>query len=266
VEDLKIKFIENDENGVYKLSTPLHSFSCYVIPREHVGAAIAYSDIESNGIYFLINTTQSIHDKRYLYIGETVQGPRRLHDHKQKKNSWDKAVMFLGPKSVFSSDTINEIERIMIEKYSASDLYDLGNRKTSHFDPEDISKKFSEQILKYLSFLSYGLNRTVKHIKEVVIEDKKSVMPTKLPKMDALFSWGIIKKDDIVLIKGNPEKTAIVLDDSNVLYDNRIMSFNQWGLSVTGWKSIQVYTNCYILGQTESLHEQRINKMKELGI
>lgn len=267
MEDLKIKFIENDENGVYKVSTPLHSFSCYVIPRDNINAALSYEDIESNGIYFLVNTTQSILEKRYFYIGETVQGPRRLQDHKAKNNTWDKAIMFLGPKSVFSSDTINEIERIMIEKYSNSELYELGNKKTSKFQPEDISKKFSDQILKYLSFLTYGLERYVKPKKsEPTAIEKVSTSPVKLPKMDALFSWGIIKKGDVVFIKGNPEKTATVIDQNCVLYRNEQMTFNQWANAVTGWKSVRIYWYCYVLGQTESLHEQRINKMKDLGL
>lgn len=269
MEDLKIKFIENNEFGVYMLSTPLHSFSCYVIPRNKIGAAVAYESIESNGVYFLINSVESVFIKRSLYIGVTVQGPRRLSDHKAKKQHWDKAIMFLGPKSVFSSDTINEVERIMIEKYSLSELYKLENKHTSKFEPERIAERFAEQILRYLNFLNYGLTLGVEAKSEYNKEKgepKIITTPAKYPKMDALFSWGIIKAGDEVMIKGNPDKIAVVIDDKTVSYNNKKMSFNQWGQLVTGWKSIQIYVHCYIVGQTESLHEQRIIKMEELGL
>lgn len=269
MEDLKIKFIERNEYGVYKLSTPLHSFSCYVIPRDNIGAAISYSEVESNGIYFLINSNETIYEKRTMYIGVTVQGPRRLQDHKAKKDNWNKAIMFLGPKSVFSSDTINEIERIMIEKYLISGLYTLENKHTSNFNPESLAKRFAEQISRYLNFLNYGLKLGVDLKTKLDEEDLKPKIitrPARYPKMDALFSWGIIKEGDEVMIKGNPEKTAIVINHRSVMYNNNKMSFNRWGQTVTGWTSINIYSYCYVVGQTESLHEQRLMKMEELGL
>jgi len=44
------------------------------------------------------------------------------------------------------------------------------------------------------------------------------------------------------------------------------MSFNAFGCTVTGWKAIQVYVFLTIVGESETLQDKRLAKMKELGM
>ena len=84
-----------------------------------------------------------------------------------------------------------------------------------------------------------------------------------LPRMNKLMEWGIIKPGMILHIKNYPEQTAEVVDSRVVLFQNEKISFNAWGLKVTGWSSICIY-DFATTPSGETLSELRSQKMKEL--
>ena len=98
-------------------------------------------------------------------------------------------------------------------------------------------------------------------------EANKIKTRTILPKMDWLINNGIVNIGDKVYIISHPEEIAEIIDEENVKYKNKIMSFNKFGCEITGWKAIQIYTYMKILdGPSETLSELREKKMMELGM
>lgn len=80
---------------------------------------------------------------------------------------------------------------------------------------------------------------------------------TSLPKMSWLMKQGIIKKGDKVYITNKPKEKAIVIDSNTVKYKGEVMSFNDFGKKITGWKAIQIYTCMKIEGNDKTLDELR---------
>jgi len=108
----------------------------------------------------------------------------------------------------------------------------------------------------------------------VEIEDKvkssesdsqaKTITRTYLPRMDKLFEWGIVKKNDIVVLKGFDSSEATVIDYKRVEYNGKRMSFNRWGEKVTGWSAISIYEWAMIKDSEKTLDQLRREKLEEL--
>ena len=89
---------------------------------------------------------------------------------------------------------------------------------------------------------------------------------TQLPKMDWLIDQGIINIGDEVYLINHPEEIAVIEDSRNVRYNDQLMSFNQFGCELTGWKAIQIYAFMKKVGGDKTLSKLREEKMKELGM
>ena len=90
-----------------------------------------------------------------------------------------------------------------------------------------------------------------------------SITRTYLPRMDKLFEWGLIKKDDTVEIKNFENSEAKVNDSRSVVYQGETMTYNQWGEKVTRWSAVNIYEWTLIKGDTRTLDQLRKEKMKE---
>lgn len=104
--------------------------------------------------------------------------------------------------------------------------------------------------------------------KEMEDEDEATTRrkSTQLPKMDWLIEQGIINIGDEVYLINHPEEIATIEDSKNVRYKEQVMSFNQFGCELTGWKAIQIYAFMKKVGGDKTLSKLREEKMKELGM
>ena len=104
--------------------------------------------------------------------------------------------------------------------------------------------------------------------KEMNDEDEATTKrkTTQLPKMDWLIEQGIINIGDKIYLINHPEEIAVIVDTKNVKYKDQIMSFNQFGCELTGWKAIQTYAYMKKVGGNKTLSKLREEKMKELGM
>ena len=103
----------------------------------------------------------------------------------------------------------------------------------------------------------------IKYEESVQVKTKES--PKKYPKMDWLLEQGIINPGDDIYIVNHPEDIATIIDSDTVDYNGEKMSYNQFGCKVTGWKTIQVYAWTKKVGCNETLHELRLEKMREVN-
>ncbi len=86
----------------------------------------------------------------------------------------------------------------------------------------------------------------------------------KLPNMRWLIEQNVLHIGDIVYLINHPNEKATVVDEKYVKYNNEILTFNQFGCKITGWKTIQIYSWMKIEGGTETLSQLREKKMREL--
>lgn len=84
-----------------------------------------------------------------------------------------------------------------------------------------------------------------------------------LPRMDKLFEWGILKKGDVLSIKGKEDSDAKVIDSREVEFNGKKITYNQWGQLVMNWSSICIYEWAIHSGHGELLDVLRRKRMSE---
>jgi len=153
---LTIEFLSRDVKGPFVAKIDTQAFKLYGIPRDCVQDAINKLDKNLQGIYFLVNTEER-GKGRYLYIGQTKQGPERLIDHRVKKPEWNMAYMFLASKTDLSLQTVDELEALEIQRFSECGKFSLFNTRPNLAEPSPLTQLFSEGMEEALSFFGYDV-------------------------------------------------------------------------------------------------------------
>ena len=109
---------------------------------------------------------------------------------------------------------------------------------------------------------------TSKEIKEEeeAEEGRTKRVMTQLPRMDWLIEQDIVNIGDEVYIINHPDEVSVIKNAESVEYKGELMSFNQFGCKITGWKAIQIYAYMKKVGEKDTLAELREEKMHELGM
>ena len=164
--------------------------------------------------------------------------------------------------------TVHEIIDKLSPSLRAKDNIDGKERKREFFE---MSAEDAYDILRCIAKIN-GLEDNLVLVeptaKEMEDEDEATTKrkSTQLPKMDWLIEQGIINIGDEVYLINHPEEIATIEDSKNVRYKNQVMSFNQFGCELTGWKAIQIYAFMKKVGGNKTLAKLREEKMEELGM
>ncbi len=96
--------------------------------------------------------------------------------------------------------------------------------------------------------------------------NKEEINNTKLLGMRELIDLEYVNIGDKLYINLDKENSvATLIDDRHVDYNGKIMTINEWGCLITGWKSIRIYQYCCKVGEQETLQQKRIRYMKEMA-
>lgn len=97
------------------------SCECFVLPRDKVAeVAKKHPHLQQYGFYILLGRDKNM--KRMAYIGQTNDFTNRVNDHKQKKDFWDTALVF-----VSKSDEIFPSEALYLEYLGWKAAKEAGN-------------------------------------------------------------------------------------------------------------------------------------------
>jgi hypothetical protein len=80
--------------------------------------------------------------------------------------------------------------------------------------------------------------------------------------MPALFEAGLIQPGDKVYVQNHPDAAAIAIDAKWVEYQGKRLTYNGWGMHVTGWSSINIYPSTVVARTGQTLEELR-RKLRE---
>ena len=164
--------------------------------------------------------------------------------------------------------TVHEIIDKLNPSLRAKDNIDGKERKREFFE---MSAEDAYDILHCIAKIN-GLEDNLVLVeptaKEMEDEDEATTKrkSTQLPKMDWLIDQGIINIGDEVYLINHPEEIATIEDSRNVRYKDQVMSFNQFGCVLTGWKAIQIYAFMKKIGGNKTLAKLREEKIEELGM
>ena len=121
VKEFTMRLIDSRPDGIKICNVAGSSLTTVVIPRSLLSEARKLPDIPARGIYYLLSTSSGKVSR--VYVGQTVQGVRRLDDHNLKKDWWDTAIMFLDSSSAFSLDVVSGLEALAIKQALSNDSY-----------------------------------------------------------------------------------------------------------------------------------------------
>jgi len=96
-----------------------------------------------------------------------------------------------------------------------------------------------------------------------VMADGNKLKRASLPRMAALFEWGILHKGDVLFIRGYEQEKATIIDARQVSYKGKTISYNQWGQDVTGWAAISIYEWAVQESTNKTLDKLRREKLEE---
>jgi hypothetical protein len=101
---------------------------------------------------------------------------------------------------------------------------------------------------------------------------RQALSPTGFPKkgrrrsssvrMPALFTAGLVRPGDKIYVQNHPDAAASVIDPKWVEYREKRLTYNDWGMQVTGWSSINIYRST-VLARTEQTLEELRRKLQE---
>ena len=174
-------------------------------------------------VCFLIDSREGKKERRSLYIGKTSTGMSRFFNHKATKDWWDKVVIFTAAEKVLDEGTILGLEKLLINRYRNSKLYNMEQEGSNRRIDEDC-EFFVEQIIGIMDFLGYS------DTEDDFSEDKTSVSPKE------------VKEAKIA------SEMALELDEKIKKYSNHIISdqlklYTAYRLGNTSICAVWVNTN-----------------------
>ena len=210
-----------------------------------------------------------------------VQTPK-IEDTKYKYYKDENTnTLVLKPGHDFPKDIV--VEGMDYDTFISQILNKIGNLRIYYRDKNSGRQNTAIELKEYNSFTMYSnIKERGKEVVEIILEycmpqpkidlgaiQKSSKKRTEaaFPKMDKLIEFNLVKPGDKLYITVNScdakDSEAELIDDKYVMYKGEKMTINNWGCKVTGWKSIRIYDNVAIVGQTETLHEKRLKYMSE---
>ena len=221
--------------------------------------------------YIYILTNESFHRDNWIKIGYTANVQRRIRE--LSNTSVPLPYELYASYEIPASEEMEQSDKYLhglIEQLNP-ELRLVPNREFFEMEPEDAYNLLlvlakihgrDDKLTDGPGRINYLQTHTTQQSEQP--SEKKS--PAKLPRMDWCIEQGLIHIGDKVYIKGRESEIAEVISAKCVRYNNEEMTFNVFGCTVTGWRSIQIYTFLTIVGETESIADKREMKMKELGM
>ncbi len=120
--------LEGSPKGIQSLQISNKNIMSFVIPRAELKKAKQLEELEASPcLYILIEESEEINPK--AYIGQTEDFLSRVNDHTQKKDFWDKAIIFISQANTLNKGYTSYLEYLGINLAKKINSYDIGENK-----------------------------------------------------------------------------------------------------------------------------------------
>ncbi len=116
-----------------------------------------------------------------------------------------------------------------------------------------------EKILPPTDYSEYYVNLIEKSFPP---KNKTNITRKRLPKIDAMLEWGVVKAGDVVVARDR-EDEATLLKNGNVSVDGKEMSLLSWLKEVFGWSNVSTYDFSVLKESGKTLAEIRKEYMEK---
>ena len=158
---IKLFLIDGDTNG--RLTCELSNWTgkAYKLPRNLIKICTDRPEIQTTGVYMLLNKSADLSEKGQLYIGEAENIFNRLTQHVKEKDFWNETIVFISKDDNLNKAHIKYLENRLHDIASTANRYELiNNQKPTQSSISESDKaemeEFLSNILTLVSTLGYN--------------------------------------------------------------------------------------------------------------
>ena len=175
---IKLFLIDGDTNG--RLTCELSNWTgkAYKLPRNLIKICTDRPEIQTTGVYILLNKSADLSEKGQLYIGEAENIFNRLTQHVKEKDFWNEAIIFISKDDNLNKAHIKYLENRLHDIASSANRYELiNNQKPTQSSISESDKaemeEFLANILTLVSTLGYNAFERIRQADTKVLPDKE---------------------------------------------------------------------------------------------
>ncbi|MCI2230238.1 GIY-YIG nuclease family protein [Polaribacter sp. MSW13] len=199
--------LEGTPKGIQSLQISNKNIMGFVIPRAELKKAKQLEElVGSPCLYILIEESEAVKPKAYL--GQTDDFLERVYEHNQKKNFWDKAIVFISQASTLNKADILYLEYLGINHAREIGNYNIDENKQNPKHPKlqrhtiDTLNDFFEDVRFITEFAGYTIFKSSSNR-----NDKYEMFYTKGRKSDA---QGFYSENGFTVLKGSIIASTVV--------------------------------------------------------
>jgi hypothetical protein len=166
---IKLFLIDGDTNG--RLTCELSNWTgkAYKLPRNLIKICTDRPEIQTTGVYMLLNKSADLSEKGQLYIGEAENIFNRLTQHVKEKDFWNEAIIFISKDDNLNKAHIKYLENRLHDIASSANRYDLiNNQKPTQSSISESDKaemeEFLSNILTLVNTLGYNAFEQIRQV------------------------------------------------------------------------------------------------------
>lgn len=175
---IKLFLIDGDTNG--RLTCELSNWTgkAYKLPRNLIKICTDRPEIQTTGVYMLLNKSADLSEKGQLYIGEAENIFNRLTQHVKEKDFWNEAIVFISKDDNLNKAHIKYLENRLHDIATSANRYELINNQRptqssiSESDKAEM-EEFLANILTLVSTLGYNAFEQIRQADTKVQPDKE---------------------------------------------------------------------------------------------
>jgi len=175
---IKLFLIDGDTNG--RLTCELSNWTgkAYKLPRNLIKICTDRPEIQTTGVYMLLNKSADLSEKGQLYIGEAENIFNRLTQHVKEKDFWNEAIVFISKDDNLNKAHIKYLENRIHDIACSANRYELiNNHKPTQSSISESDKaemeEFLANILTLVSTLGYNAFEQIRQADTKVQPDKE---------------------------------------------------------------------------------------------
>ncbi len=166
---IKLFLIDGDTNG--RLTCELSNWTgkAYKIPRNSIKICSDRPELQTTGVYMLLNKSTDLSEKGQLYIGEAEDIFKRLTQHVKEKDFWNEAIVFISKDDNLNKAHIKYLENRLHEIATTANRFELINTQKptqssiSESDKAEM-EEFLSNILTLISTLGYNAFEQIRQV------------------------------------------------------------------------------------------------------
>jgi len=175
---IKLFLIDGDTNG--RLTCELSNWTgkAYKLPRNLIKICTDRPEIQTTGVYMLLNKSDDLSKKGQLYIGEAENIFKRLTQHVKEKDFWNEAIVFISKDDNLNKAHIKYLENRLHDIAFSANRYELiNNQKPTQSSISESDKaemeEFLANILTLVSTLGYNAFEQIRQVDTKVQSDEE---------------------------------------------------------------------------------------------